>query len=55
MYIFITFRFAVDDVMLEPFLQGMTLQNAIEAKRLFMTDLEILEGIKCKNGNYMVY
>jgi hypothetical protein len=43
--------------MLEPFLEGLSLEDALEAKKIFIIDLEILEGVYCKtqtvkcNGN----
>lgn len=38
-------RFPVNDIMLEPLLEGLTIQQAIEQKRLFICDLKILEGL----------
>lgn len=38
-------KFPVNDIMLEPLLEGLTIQQAIEQKRLFICDLKILEGL----------
>ena len=40
------FSFAVTSVMLEPFLEGQTLEDALTAKRVFIVDLEILSRLK---------
>lgn len=47
-------RMGVTDVMLQPFLEGWPLHQVIEAKRLFMVDLEILQGLPCKSEEYVV-
>lgn len=39
------------DEELNPFLEGMTISEAISKKRLFIIDLEILEGITCVEGH----
>lgn len=39
-------RFAVTSVMLEPFLEGQTMDAALAAKRIFIVDLEILSHLK---------
>jgi hypothetical protein len=36
--------------MIEPFLEGLTLSQAITDKRLFIIDLDILEGISLVDG-----
>ena len=35
--------------MVAPFIDDFTLQEAIEKKLLYIVDLSILDGIKCKN------
>lgn len=44
-------RLGVTDEELKPFLEGMTISEAISKKRLFIIDLEILEGITCVEGH----
>lgn len=39
-------RFAVTSVMLEPFLEGQTMDTALAANRIFIVDLEILSRLK---------
>ncbi|XP_022288265.1 polyunsaturated fatty acid 5-lipoxygenase-like [Crassostrea virginica] len=46
-------KMGVTDVMLQPFLEGWPLHQVIEAKRLFMVDLEILQGLPCKSEEYV--
>lgn len=36
--------------MIAPFLEGLTISEAMKNNRLFITDLEIFEGIACKEG-----
>jgi hypothetical protein len=36
--------------MIKPHLEGLTIQQAIEAKRLFIIDYEILQGVYTKEG-----
>ena len=36
--------------MVKPFLEGLTLSEAIDKRRLFIIDLEILEGINSLEG-----
>lgn len=40
--------------MLQPFLEGWPLHQVIEAKRLFMVDLEILQDLSCKSDDFVV-
>ena len=40
------FSFAVTSVMLEPFLEGRTLDEALETKMIFIVNLEILSRLK---------
>lgn len=47
-------RLGVSDVMLQPFLEGWPLHQVIEAKRLFMVDLEILQDLSCKSDDFVV-
>lgn len=42
-------KLGVTDDMLKPFLEGWNLKQVIEAKRLFIVDLEILKGLPCKS------
>nr|XP_011425972.2 allene oxide synthase-lipoxygenase protein isoform X1 [Crassostrea gigas]XP_019922364.2 allene oxide synthase-lipoxygenase protein isoform X1 [Crassostrea gigas] len=44
-------KLGVTDEELKPFLEGMTISEAISKKRLFIIDLEILEGITCVEGH----
>ena len=46
----LVFRFGVTDDMVEPHLEGLTIQQAIDAKRLFIIDYEILQGVYTKDG-----
>jgi len=41
---------AVTAEMVQPSLQGLTLQEAIEQKRIFIVDLELLKGVPTKDG-----
>ena len=36
--------------MLGPFLEGLTLEQALERKKLFIVDLELLDGIEAVEG-----
>lgn len=47
-------RLGVDNDLLQPFLEGWSLEKVIEAKRLFMVDLKLLEGVPCKGPEYTV-
>lgn len=42
-------KFGVTNEMVQPFLEGMTLKEALEKNRIFICDLELLENIKCKD------
>lgn len=44
------FNFPVTDSMVKPLLEGLTLQKAIDAKRLFICDLKIMEELSVKEG-----
>ncbi|KAK0064895.1 allene oxide synthase-lipoxygenase protein [Biomphalaria pfeifferi] len=43
-------NFPVSDELVGPFLEGLTLKEAIDRKRLFMCDLKVLEGITVKEN-----
>lgn len=43
-------KLGVDDKMLESQLEGLTLEQAITAKRLFYTDIEIMDNVKHRKG-----
>ncbi|XP_077983673.1 polyunsaturated fatty acid 5-lipoxygenase-like [Glandiceps talaboti] len=43
-------RMAVSDRMVEPFLEGLSLDGAIELRRIFIIDLEILQDLPCEKG-----
>ncbi|XP_062589056.1 polyunsaturated fatty acid 5-lipoxygenase-like [Saccostrea cucullata] len=43
-------KFGVTEEMIKPFLDGLTLSQAISDKRLFIIDLEILDGISLVDG-----
>lgn len=38
-------KFGVEDYMVKPFLEGMSLEEAMQKNRIFMTDIPIVEGI----------
>ncbi|XP_074658773.1 allene oxide synthase-lipoxygenase protein-like [Tubulanus polymorphus] len=42
-------NFAVTEEMVSPIIEGSTLSGLIDAKRLYIIDLKILEGIKCSD------
>lgn len=44
-------KFAVEASMVEPFLEGLTLQEALEQKKIFMTDVELVEGIPLQRSD----
>ncbi|KAK3737983.1 hypothetical protein RRG08_010029 [Elysia crispata] len=43
-------KLPVTDAMLSPLLEGLTIQKAIEEKRLFLCDLKILEGLPVREN-----
>ena len=43
----------MNDDMLKPLLEGLTIQEALEQKRLFICDLKILEGLPVR-PNFVV-
>ena len=43
-------RLGVSDETLKPFLEGWTLDQVIDAKRLFIVDHDILTGLPCRDG-----
>ncbi|XP_071127740.1 allene oxide synthase-lipoxygenase protein-like [Mytilus edulis] len=47
-------NFAVTEDMIKPFLEGKTLKQAIEGKRLFMTNLAILEDCPTRSENLIM-
>ncbi|XP_045182594.2 polyunsaturated fatty acid 5-lipoxygenase-like [Mercenaria mercenaria] len=44
-------KLAVDDHMLKPFLENMSLSQALQEKRIFSIDYEILENVNPKEGH----
>lgn len=46
----LTFRFGVEDYMVEPFLEGMTLPEALMKNKIFMTDVGLVEDIPLTTG-----
>ena len=42
-------NFAVTSEMVEPFLEGITLSEAIEKNMIYIVDLQVLEGVQCKD------
>ncbi|KAH9509998.1 Arachidonate 12-lipoxygenase, 12R-type [Bulinus truncatus] len=49
----LTQNFPVTDDLVKPFLGGLTLQEAINQKRLFICDLQVLEGLTVKQNRKM--
>lgn len=45
---------AVDDEMLKPLLEGKTIKQTIDGKRLFIVDLAILEGVSAKTSEMVI-
>ncbi|XP_060566697.1 arachidonate 12-lipoxygenase, 12R-type-like, partial [Ruditapes philippinarum] len=43
-------KLGVTEEMLKPFLEGWSLQQVLDAKRLFIVDHKILEGLPCRDG-----
>ena len=48
-------RLAVTSAMLEPFLEGQTLEMALEANRIFIVDLEILARLELDESRKVSY
>lgn len=46
----LTPRFPVTDELLKPFLEGSTIQDLINKKRLFICDLALLDGVAKREG-----
>lgn len=46
-------KFGVTNEMVEPILEGMNLQEALDNKKLFYVDLEILENVQCKDNRIL--
>ncbi|XP_076352240.1 allene oxide synthase-lipoxygenase protein-like isoform X2 [Tachypleus tridentatus] len=46
-------KFGVEPEMVEPFLEGLTLEKALSQKRLFIVDLEILKDISCRDARLL--
>ncbi|XP_043191583.1 polyunsaturated fatty acid lipoxygenase ALOX8-like [Amphibalanus amphitrite] len=44
-------KLGVDDAMLRPFLCGLTLNEALQRRRMFIVDLEILDGLQAIPGS----
>jgi arachidonate 5-lipoxygenase len=49
-YLLFMCRLGVTEEMLKPFLEGWSLQQVLDAKRLFIVDHKILEGLPCRDG-----
>ena len=47
----VSFSLGVTAEMLQPFLEGWTLKQIIQADRLFLVDLKILEDLPTRNDN----
>ncbi|XP_069130261.1 polyunsaturated fatty acid 5-lipoxygenase-like [Argopecten irradians] len=47
-------KLAVTDEMVKPSLEGLTLAKAIQAKRLFMVDYEIMDGLPCGVAEHVI-
>ncbi|XP_005095778.2 allene oxide synthase-lipoxygenase protein [Aplysia californica] len=43
-------KFPVTDDLLKPLLEGLTIKDAIDQKRLFMCDLKVMEGLPVRDG-----
>jgi hypothetical protein len=41
-------RLAIDAALLEPLLEGYSVNEALSSNKLFITDLEILDGNTCR-------
>ncbi|CAN8006286.1 unnamed protein product, partial [Ixodes hexagonus] len=46
-------KFGVEDYMVEPFLEGMTLNEALRANKIFMTDVGIVEDVPLITGEML--
>lgn len=46
-------KFGVEDYMVEPFLEGMSLSDALRANKIFMTDVGIVEDVPLINGEML--
>ncbi|GAB6033440.1 hypothetical protein CHUAL_013326 [Chamberlinius hualienensis] len=46
-------KFGVTDEMMRPILDGMTLDEAIKKKKLFIVDMKLLHELKCKENRVM--
>ena len=52
--VFLIFRLNVNDDILNPFLESLSLSDAIKAKRIFKVDLQMLDGIESENKDFVV-
>lgn len=50
MLYFFPFRLGVTSDMVEPFLEGMTLNEALNQNKIFMVDMKILDQLQCKDN-----
>ena len=48
-----SFSFSVTNELVQPFLGGMTLDQALEDQRLFIVDYTVMDGIKPQKGFYV--
>ena len=48
------FSFAVTSEMVEPFLEGKSLAEALEKKSIFLTDYKVLEDLQTSNAKLHV-
>ena len=48
-------RLAVTSEMLDPFLDGMSLDQALEAKSIFIVDLKVLHNLRCPAGREVTF
>ena len=49
------FRFAVTAEMVEPFLEGKTMEDAMKKKKLYLMDLTYMSDIECSAGRKVSY
>ncbi|XP_064609700.1 polyunsaturated fatty acid 5-lipoxygenase-like isoform X2 [Liolophura sinensis] len=47
-------KFGVTEEMVKPFLEGLTLNEAIQQNRLFIVDLKINEDVPCQNDSFVL-